>query len=269
MPRVPLKQLKQRQKGNLEEDKDDQAEAADTMVGIVAKRINEAHQVRNKAPKRREELLGGDNEHDQSNCHDAAHDETDDEDNLGGAAVALGMPCEPQNQNIEPDNLLGKQRLNIGQEELDIMRRLEAKIQIKNRGKNLRLVVVEDDTENNTAKNEKVDQEVETPAIPRFAEESTGAEVKVQVVVHQAESHDLEANDCLGKANEPRRVDGEQKGKATRRQNREKMPQKAGEVRQQNTACVSWGDDESSESDGVWDYDEGDIPLLPRKQRYV
>ncbi len=92
MPRVPLQKLKHRNKEIEEEEVT--AEPADTMVGAIAKRIQEAHKERANVAERRKVLLGGDIESDEGNSDENTVDKQQMEDETLEGAVAMESPSK-------------------------------------------------------------------------------------------------------------------------------------------------------------------------------
>ncbi len=152
MPRVPLKNIKERQT-----DMEDATEPSDTMVGAIAKRIHEAHKARRNAPKDRKVLLDGDIEN-EPDSDQIDSDQVYFEDNRLEGATAMARACEPKVKNLHrkgQENGLWDHQLNLDEEEMIMMKRLEAKIQMKHGRKNLKLVVVESDTEQDLPGNDE------------------------------------------------------------------------------------------------------------------
>ncbi len=130
MPRVSLKTLKQKKKGIEEEETDDPPEAADTMVGIMAKIIQDAHRRRGNAPQRPRGPLGGDIEHDNVDPDKNQTNIIDSDENISEGAMALEcteMPCDAELDMLSrkvKEYFMGDLHLNIDQEEMDTMKTL-------------------------------------------------------------------------------------------------------------------------------------------------
>ncbi len=292
MPRVPLQKLKVQKNSVIKEEADDLSEAADTKVGILAKRILEASKSKLNVPPRMKMPLGGDKDEPDLNENITGQTKLEDSSASEGA-VALDRPfgekCVLNRQ--EYGNLFKQQHVKIDEEDVEMMQRLEARIQMKNRRLNLRVVVVEGDTENILGRDDKnINGNDEGQEQLSFTEGSTGTEVEVEAIVHKEETSEAWSNDdledqlmqnnntqakkCFGKKIKPRGgtkpkqmsrwVRREQNMKTRGSKNSRKKLQKTDEYKTQKTTQVTWGLEDSSESDGGWDCGKEDLPLLPR-----
>ncbi len=289
MPRVPLQRLKQR---NEEIKEEDTAEPAETMVGAMAKRMKEAHKARKMNPTEKKQPLGGDIEHEDSDKSESDENHIDDTQGPGLKVEGAAANERPDHSGLEMMDTkaqhisVGDQHLDIDKEEIDIMRTLLAKIEKKNKGLNLKLVAVQSGKEIDLGEeDERIQQDEE---IQDQAEITRCDEVVVQALVHQAESGEHGRNDDFqdhlaennnaaaelgafaielnpaGGAKPKQIARGHQNQNARGRQISHKNTANS---KTQDTTQISWGLDESSESsesDGGWDMDGGDIPLVPR-----
>ncbi len=284
MPRVPLKKLKAKKRYT-----EDPPETSDTMVGAIAKRIHEAHKLRRNTSKGKKELLGGDIEHNEPESEKNDSDQVYFEDNRLEGATAMARAFEPKRETLHrnrQEHVLWKQQLNIGEKEIEQINSLEAKIQNDNKGRNLRLVLVESDMEKNLpGSDEHNNEDIESSDQERIVELPISANIEAHMCKDSSEMgvkdeqhlfvvKDNSADDGYfmceihatgGARPKTKRVKGQQQKKAAGKQKMTKKIQKKAQGKKQK-AQVVWGLDESSESDSGWDCDEGDIPLLPRER---
>ncbi len=289
MPRVPLVKLKQK-KNDATGETDDPTGAAETMVGVMAKRIQQGNKAREIAPKRGKVPLGGDIEHDESDSEEDHFDKIQAGNNgVQGAAADERFYGPDENHLNRKAQNIGDQDLIVEKEEMDMMERLVAKIERQNKGKKLRLVLFEGDTDNIVAADEaktKIKNDNESPEQLRTNEVSSATEVEVEAMVHYEDhekrvvlQNDMEKNNTPGVRLEeypmnpaggakPKQISTRARGKKNKkvrgRQDARKKAQKKNTIKKQGTAEARWGLDESSESDGDWDCDGGDVPLLRR-----
>ncbi len=199
MPRVPLVKLWQRNNDVTEGETGDPTGAGETMVGAMAKRIQQANKAREIAPKKGKVPLGGDIEHDQPDSGDESHfDQTQVEHSVFQAAEVdercLGTELcilIRKGQNI----CVHDQHFNIDQEDMDTMNRLVAKIERQNEGKNLKLVLVEGDSDNIVAGNKrktKNKKEDERPNECRMNEVSSANKGEVEALVHHEDHKNVD-----------------------------------------------------------------------------
>ncbi len=180
--------------------------------------------------------------------------------------------------------LVGDLHLNVDEEDMDTIKGFMVKIQMKNKTKIGRRVVIDCDRENELDQGDEKRKEYdEAVAKDTFTKVQQDAKIEVEAMVHQADSDGTGGNEKLpdslvqnnttdlvfdlnpeggAKPKIPKRFERNQNEKARGKQNARKMNKAEGKNR--NQAKVRWGSEESSESDGGWDMDGGDIPLLPR-----
>ncbi len=291
MPRVPLKKLKQKKVG-IQGETDDPGGAADTMVGAMAKRIQQANKVRACAPEIEKVPLGGDIEH---NKHETDSDESNFDNFQVGNNVVQAAAAQERLVDTERDVFNGNenifvhgQHLNVHKEDMDTMKWFLAKLERQNKGKNLRLVLLEGDKYNNVVRdNVRINKDDEVHDKLRIIELDTSTKVEVEATVHQVEEsqnidgiqENLEEKitshtEIKGNVNILNPAGGAKPKQITRNARqmhnlgvRRKQllgmrPQKPDKIEKDGTAEARWGLDESSESDGGCDCDDGGIPLL-------
>ena len=184
------------------------------------------------------------------------------------------------------------QHFNITENAMKKMKDVEKMLQRANRGKKLRVLVVESDDDDN----EDGDAHNDVTGHNDFQWDITG-QFTVHADVHQVGSdkteESVEENHCVSLHNEKNDLDNileedelghsggarpkqrkpdeafyEKKQKAKKKQRtgykRNKKQYGDHKERKEKKVEVKWGLDESSESDGGWGCDDGDVPLLPR-----
>ncbi len=286
MPRVPLKNLKDIHDGDREGDTTDPSVAPESNVGKMAKRIHQKDRKRFGAPKRKRVPLGGDIEHEDSGS-DAVEGNNNAVEGAAGGTDKTGIPQSDIFNAQGQSFVTGDPSLNIDEEEIEMMKRLEARLRRKNVGKNVKLVAVHDNKEGNKVDDDlKMKEHEKELGQVKATKASSGAEFDVKAMVYGEQLNaTVENNGAKNKATDfglkgngmkvsggarPKEFTGgirrNQNKKDKRRQKRHKKLQKKSEGRNQNRAQVRGGlqDSSETESDGGWDMNGGDIPLLPR-----
>ncbi len=277
MPRVPLEQLKkQQQNGDIPENNaEEPTPKATSMLTVLRRKIAQAMQRNQHVDGMSHRLIEDDAEsvgQDETQTGDssfAAAGLFDDEkaDHATGPRVDVR-----EQQTIETTLALAKVPLTITNEEMEVLKNAEIRLQKANRGRKLRVVVLESDSENDNGVEEYVNNHENVDIFERDRDQD--GEFVVKADIHQAESMDEEehigdntvwADDGGGAANlggaRPKTI----LNKKTNLDRQHKKHTKIHQGRKQEKGDeTQWGMDESSESDGDWYSDLGDTPLLRR-----
>ncbi len=335
MPRVPLQKLKQRQNQPENNGK------PETHVGTISRRIAEARVGKRETEKPFQVLLGGDIENIEDEfgeqCWKDGQEKVDNE--FLGAAASFdfvgkkGLQAEQSIRNLGRRNVKWEEieDLDFEEDEMQQIKRLEEKLQRRNGGKRLRVVLESElQQDDSFVKNTMQCMRHKATHNQLLGEESgrpksdNGGTFKVEAVIHQtliecdgkgraagataesSESHESEEQGILNRMTREEKgeiqklnllgmrpgiehggaklkvfknthgTDGNGKAddesldeEQTKRKNGNKQNNcfvsGNGKNQTQTDRDLEWGHDESSESDGGWDCDEGDIPLLHRK----
>ncbi len=354
MPRVPLTQLKEQQKDDPPDNNTDEPVQKSAALWVYLKCIclQEINKKKGQEKHNDPDTTNGNIEVLMEETHldkalpNASIELDDPVDRFSETDVEPGWKAAKHSVNGERRTMQNHQHLNINEEEMEAMKKIEMRLKKANRGKKLRVVVVESDSENDCA-------EVEENSCPNLHEdfeylwsfpenveifesgenqespENQAVRFIVQADVHHVPSglsseergaaglRDTEDRDSSllnhmkvepGKEETSGRVreailpvdagntggarlkqiskpekktfltNQEVSGKTTgRRKTNENYEQQAPTIQSERSLTaallkkkhqklreVKWGDEESSESDGEWDWNGEDIPLVRR-----
>ncbi len=297
MPRVPLRKLKQIP-GNCEEDTDHMKEEPVSYVERITRRIVQARKGKQGNKQRTRTPLGGD-----VGCTgDDGDGSSADEDQGRNLLEAAGPIPDEENQHevVHPSQLSTKDTFDLEEEEEQLVKSLQQKLRRRKKRVELRVFDIANEEEEyipvtktsdvkdcpqgQKMEGEKTlvvqalvhDVEQEKPNhVGAMADRISfdgvePAEVNKNNWITQGDAAKCNTQDeghsgarlktkgmFLEKGNNDQTTERKTKGRGGRKRNWKT------ECKTETGRQVEWGLDESSESDGDWEGDQGDIPLLP------
>ncbi len=190
MPRVPLRKLKQRQDDNNIEEA---ADAPETYAVAMGKRIIEARKGKGGVQKQPGAFLGGDIELSQEDSDGISTDGTEDGAKCADAGRAGRGDEEEDASTLHNSGQQHKAKLVIEQEDLDMLKNVELKMQRRNDGRRLRVVVVETGDEEDRREDEVITEGRRLNPDKKFHNER-----KVQVLVHNVSFENSDQEGATG-----------------------------------------------------------------------